>query len=274
MPSIIPPTEQMMKNRMKNLKSAPNFCAISHPTHTAHAVAMGILSDLLEWNKLDPVDEYEIHRNNLIYNNYQHNRNPFIDFPQWADYIWGDKVGTPVNPATDAINYGSEEQSTTVNVTGVTVSPSTATISVNETKQLTATISPNDASNKSVTWSTSDNTVATVSNLGIVTGKKAGSATITATTTDGGFTATCSVTVNESSGGGSGSQATLYSGTLTEGDYVVYYNGKAMKNSISSDRLQYEEVTPSNDAISNPDSSIVWHIAPSGNYWTVYNSLF
>ncbi|MBP5091249.1 MAG: endonuclease [Bacilli bacterium] len=56
-------------------------------------VYMGIMSDLLEWNRLDPVDEYEIHRNNLIFNNYQHNRNPFIDFPQWADYIWGEGRG-------------------------------------------------------------------------------------------------------------------------------------------------------------------------------------
>ncbi|HKM02899.1 MAG TPA: endonuclease [Bacilli bacterium] len=48
----------------------------------------GDLASLLEWNKLDPVDEYEIHRNNLIYNNYQANRNPFIDFPEWADVIY------------------------------------------------------------------------------------------------------------------------------------------------------------------------------------------
>ena len=69
---------------------------------------MGILSDLLEWNKLDPVDEYEIHRNNLIYKNFQHNRNPFIDFPEWADYIWGVKVGNIINPLEDKINEGGE----------------------------------------------------------------------------------------------------------------------------------------------------------------------
>lgn len=42
------------------------------------------LSDLLEWNELDPVSNYEIHRNNLIYNNVQRNRNPYIDHPEWA----------------------------------------------------------------------------------------------------------------------------------------------------------------------------------------------
>lgn len=49
----------------------------------------GLLSDLLAWHKLDPVDEYEIHRNDLIYRNYDKNRNPFIDFPDWVDAIWG-----------------------------------------------------------------------------------------------------------------------------------------------------------------------------------------
>lgn len=49
----------------------------------------GILSDILAWHYADPVDEYEIHRNNIIYNTYQHNRNPFIDYPEWVEYIWG-----------------------------------------------------------------------------------------------------------------------------------------------------------------------------------------
>lgn len=52
----------------------------------------GVLQDLLAWHAMDPVDDYEIHRNNLIYNNYQHNRNPFIDYPQWVDYIWGKAI--------------------------------------------------------------------------------------------------------------------------------------------------------------------------------------
>lgn len=64
----------------------------------------------------------------------------------------------------------------------------------------------------------------------------------------------------------------LYSGTITEGDYVIYYSGKAMKNSIASNRLQYTEVTPSDNKITDPDESIVWHIAASGDYWTIYNA--
>ena len=49
----------------------------------------GILSDILAWHYADPVDEYEIHRNNIIYNSFQYNRNPFIDYPEWVEYIWG-----------------------------------------------------------------------------------------------------------------------------------------------------------------------------------------
>lgn len=68
------------------------------------AATYGQLDVLLQWNKIDPPDEYEIHRNDLIYNNYQFNRNPFIDFPQWADYIWGENVEDKCAiPASDTI---------------------------------------------------------------------------------------------------------------------------------------------------------------------------
>ncbi len=50
---------------------------------------MGRLSVLLKWNEQDPVDEIERRRNDIIYNKYQHNRNPFIDHPEWANAIWG-----------------------------------------------------------------------------------------------------------------------------------------------------------------------------------------
>lgn len=49
---------------------------------------LGHLSTLLQWHELDPVDEFEMNRNNLIYDNYQHNRNPFIDHPEWVHSIF------------------------------------------------------------------------------------------------------------------------------------------------------------------------------------------
>ena len=79
-------------------------------------------------------------------------------------------------------------------VTGVSVAPTSDSIAVGETLTLTATVAPEDATNKAVTWSSSDDTIATVED-GVVTGVAAGDATITVTTVDGGFTATCAVTV-------------------------------------------------------------------------------
>ncbi|GMG71899.1 endonuclease [Priestia sp. TRN 1309] len=48
----------------------------------------GKLSVLLQWNAEDPVDDRERRRNDIIYSDYQHNRNPFIDHPEWVNEIW------------------------------------------------------------------------------------------------------------------------------------------------------------------------------------------
>ena len=50
----------------------------------------GVRSTLLQWHELDPVDDFERNRNDVIYS-YQGNRNPFIDHPELVDYIWGDQ---------------------------------------------------------------------------------------------------------------------------------------------------------------------------------------
>lgn len=49
----------------------------------------GRLSVLLQWNAQDPPDAFEKRRNQVIYDTYQRNRNPFIDHPEWAGSIWG-----------------------------------------------------------------------------------------------------------------------------------------------------------------------------------------
>lgn len=86
---------------------------------------------LLRWNDLDPVSQKEINRNNAIYNDYQHNRNPFVDHPEYARMIW--------DP-----NW----QGTTYTVTlsagvGGTISPS-GTQTVNEGGSLTFSVTPNN----------------------------------------------------------------------------------------------------------------------------------
>lgn len=52
---------------------------------------------LMEWHRNDPVSEKETDRNEQIYL-IQNNRNPFIDRPELAEYLWGDKVGQPYKP--------------------------------------------------------------------------------------------------------------------------------------------------------------------------------
>lgn len=55
----------------------------------SHGPYMGILSDLLKWHELDPVDNWERRRNDVIYRQFQGNRNPFIDHPEFVRRIWG-----------------------------------------------------------------------------------------------------------------------------------------------------------------------------------------
>ncbi|WP_328890793.1 endonuclease I family protein [Streptomyces sp. NBC_00316] len=49
---------------------------------------IGRLSVLKQWSQEDPPDTFEKRRNDVIYNQYQHNRNPFIDHPEWVEAIW------------------------------------------------------------------------------------------------------------------------------------------------------------------------------------------
>jgi uncharacterized protein YjdB len=82
-----------------------------------------------------------------------------------------------------------------VAVTGISLNPTSLALAKDATQTLTPTVLPADATNKAVTWTTSNSSVATVSAAGKVTAKAAGSATITATTQDGNYTAACTVTV-------------------------------------------------------------------------------
>ncbi len=61
----------------------------SYPAFTTWAQNL-----LLSWHRLDAVSDKETTRNDKVYN-IQNNRNPFIDYPELVEYIWGNKVGTP-----------------------------------------------------------------------------------------------------------------------------------------------------------------------------------
>ncbi len=82
-------------------------------------------------------------------------------------------------------------------VTGVTVEPDQLTLAPGSTAILEAVVSPSNAKDKSLTWTSSDSNVVTVDENGNIKALKEGKATITVTTTDGGFTATTEVTVSK-----------------------------------------------------------------------------
>ena len=87
----------------------------------------------------------------------------------------------------------------TVSVTSVTLSSNSLTLAVGSSAQLVPNVAPADATNKDVTWITSNAGVASVTANGEVKAVSAGTATITVTTADGGYKATCVVTVIDES---------------------------------------------------------------------------
>lgn len=85
---------------------------------------------LMKWHHADPVSQKEIDRNQAVYG-IQHNRNPFIDYPDLADYIWGDKVGqtidlTSMTPTCE----GGGQSAVTVTKYGVTWSVNGQTLRI------------------------------------------------------------------------------------------------------------------------------------------------
>ena len=105
--------------------------------------------------------------------------------------ISGDNNSSETSDPTEAV---ADATPATVAVTGVTLDKSTLTLNVGETGTLTATVTPETATENTVTWSSSDDTIATVDKDGKVTAVAEGTATITAKAGD--QSATCAVTVS------------------------------------------------------------------------------
>lgn len=229
---------------------------------------MGILQDLLEWNRIDPPDEWEIHRNNLCYNNFTNNRNPFIDFPEWAEYIWGSSNNGNYNstvtgyavPQTNLINNFASQVSGSVSISDVN-------------KRITAgenaTISATSSDNSMISWTSSNTNVATVSSATSASGANitinaiaAGNATITARATidDKVYSKTCEVTVvSPASGDENTSSITVAS----------YASANSWANGVKYTSLPIDSnVTASvNDGGGNTGKYYT-----SGNEWRFYQS--
>lgn len=120
---------------------------------------------------------------------------------------------TAVASGSTTTSTASVTYTDNVAVTGVTVDLDEVTLREGEQTHITATVTPSNATNKAITWSSSNDSIATVasatSTSAKITAVKGGTATITCTTTDGSYKATCKITVTTSVTGISLSPSTL-----------------------------------------------------------------
>lgn len=163
----------------------------------------------------------------------------------------------------DAIQTPDSVQiASSIPVTGVTVSPTTGSITVGGAAlELTATVAPEDATNKSVTWSSSDDTVATVSATGEVTAVGAGSATITVTTVDGSFTASCTVTVSAATVAVTGVTVSPKTDSLAVGDADITLTATVAPENATNQNVTWSS---SSDLIATVSDAGVVHAVGVG----------
>jgi len=163
-------------------------------------------------------------------------------------------------PASSAVTF-SWGAANPIAVTGVSVSPTSATITAGQTQQLTATVSPNNATNTAVNWSSSNTSVATVNSNGLVSAVSAGNASITVTTVDGAKTATSAITVTAATTGFPG-YYNIISRNSNKGLDV------ADNSTTSGGRIQQYDIT------SGGGNNQRWKFvsAGSGNYYIIVKS--
>ena len=112
--------------------------------------------------------------------------------------VKGISAGTAIITATTKDGNFTDTCEVTVTqnaVTGIRISEKLIDLGMGYKKQITATVMPDDATDKSVEWTSENPEIAAVSDNGTITGKSYGRTVVTATTTDGGYTAKCVVRV-------------------------------------------------------------------------------
>ena len=162
---------------------------------TGSAGSIGKIEDLMKWHIEEPPTAEEIKRNEEVFK-IQGNRNPFIDHPEYAEMIYcydGESYNNTLQSVVE--KYGSYlDDEPAVEITSLSVSPTTETLAVGASTKLSVSAYPTGAS-KAVTWTSSNPNVASVNN-GTITAISAGTTTITATsTTNTAIKATATITV-------------------------------------------------------------------------------
>ncbi|WP_443665674.1 S-layer homology domain-containing protein [Dysosmobacter sp.] len=182
-----------------------------------------------------------------------------------AAHIYDDDADTTCN----ICGYVRTVTPGNVLVTGVALNKTSTSISVGNSETLTATVAPENAANKALKWASSDEDVATVAPDGTVTAVKVGTATITATATDGsGKSAVCMVTVTDgttpsqpggstggssggsSSGGGGGSSST----TPTKPETATKPDGTKVETVTKPDGTKVETTTGKDGSVTKTET--------------------
>jgi len=175
----------------------------SYPVFTTYAINL-----LLSWHRLDPVSDKEIKRNNYAYA-WQDNRNPFIDHPELAEYIWGNKSGETWNGEDeddDTPRLTAPSNGTTINVgtilaSGTSVSKQVTVKGENLTQNLTVTVTGSDFAVSPATLTASDVMAGTT--VTVTYGGEATTATGTLVISSSEASTTCTLTSGKETGGGS-----------------------------------------------------------------------
>ena len=155
--------------------------------------------------------------------------------------VYGD-AATPnklTTIATDTVTFDIANPAASTPVEGITLNQTELSLGVGSSSTLTATVAPDNATNKAVTWTTDNAEVATVAD-GVVTAVAEGTATITATTVDGGFTASCAVTVTAAA------TAEGYTVSMKDSSVTAAKGGAASANVMVSGHSD-ENITGYND---------------------------
>lgn len=167
-----------------------------------HSKTIGDFKTLMKWHLEELPTQEEINRNQAVYE-IQGNRNPFIDHPEYAAYIYSEAGSYYANNGTTMANevnallannnpYGGQ---TNVEPTKLTLDEYSCTLEVGQSRALTLGVVPANG-NKSVTWESKNKSVATVDKNGKITAVSTGTATIAAVSNvNANVAAYCVVTV-------------------------------------------------------------------------------
>ena len=247
-----------------NTKGTLSFTLGNGFAADANGRVMSNVDILLQWHLQEPPSEEEIRRNNLV-EGVQGNRNPFIDHPEFAEMIYCNDGNNYNNTLKNVVSqYGgylngnvggggtvTPNPDDPVELIGLTLSASSTTMSVGSTQTITVTATPLGA-DSSVDWSTSNSSVATVSD-GVVTALKEGDVTITATSKENSsIKASIKFTVvdqSEMEGVFTEAMAALSSATTLEERYeaiaaaISAYNqmSQADKNAHATDKATLDQ---------------------------------